>query len=71
MINLNEERQKKQRGYTVKEVLDEAVKGDYKTILIIGLDNDGMIDFYCSQDSCLEGIGLLEVAKEIEMSLMK
>lgn len=66
-MKLKDYKQRKERGYSVKDAVEELDKcaDDYESIIIIGINNNKAIDVSFSGDSDAELIGLLEVAKSI------
>lgn len=60
-----EKKQKKERGYSVKDVLKDANKsqGDYEDAVFIGITSEGGLDFGYSVESDAKLIGILEVLK--------
>lgn len=60
-------KQKKERGYSVSDAVNDLCKKqrEYRGIIIIGINNDNGIDVAYSNDSDAELIGLCEVAKTI------
>lgn len=69
-INIADQIQKRDRGYTVKEALENASKHGYDAIVIAGLSSDGGIDLHFSENNSLEAVGLLEVAKQAKLNEM-
>lgn len=61
-----EAKQKKERGLSVNEALEEMNKDKdkYEDVIIIGLNKDREIEFSYSTDNTASAIGYLEVVKQ-------
>lgn len=64
-MDLTEARQKKERGMSVRDVLEKALAecNETDSIVIVRKMNDGTIPTSFSWESSLESLGLLEIAK--------
>lgn len=74
--NLNqfqEAKQKKERGVTVKDTLESALKeaDDIESIVIVNKYKDGVVGVGFSWESSLESLGMLEVGKDRILSVMQ
>lgn len=65
-MEFKEAKQKKERGYTVKEAIQEITdnQSDYHDVIVIGVTKDGDIDTAYSVDNTATAIGYLEVVKQ-------
>lgn len=66
-MDFKEAKQKKERGNSVNELIDELneTKQKYSEIIILGITPDKEIDISFSTDDTSSVIGLLEVTKSI------
>lgn len=64
-MELSEARQHKERGMSVKDVLEDALKESSKTesIVIVRKMNNGLVPTSFSWESSLEALGMLDIAK--------
>lgn len=58
--------QQKQRGYSVKDVFEDAEKNikDTKDVIIVAIDNDDFVSIYYSTGDTHKLIGHLEITKQ-------
>lgn len=65
MINFEDAKQKKERGVSVKELLENRLKqtDEFESIVIVGKHKDGTIYTGYSWDNSLEALGMLDIAK--------
>ena len=65
MIDFLEKKSSKERGASVKEILEENLTAskNYESVLVISLDKDGEVNLGYSYESSLQALGMLEVAK--------
>lgn len=73
LIPLSDAKRKKERGQTNEEFLRETFEAckDFKQIVIVSQDDDGVITLFRSQTGSLDLIGTLEVAKQQVLDDMK
>ena len=66
-MDFKEAKQKKERGYSVNELVDELVetKDSYEQVIIIAINEDKEVDISFSTEETSSVIGLLEVVKAI------
>ena len=66
-MDFREAKQKKERGYSVNELVDELVetKDKYEQVIIIAINEDREVDISFSTEETSSVIGLLEVVKAI------
>lgn len=64
-IDFLEKKSSKERGASVKEILEENLTAskNYESVLVISLDKDGEVNLGYSYESSLQALGMLEVAK--------
>lgn len=67
MLDFKEAKQKKERGCSVNELVDELVetKDSYEQVIIIAINEDKEVDISFSTEETSSVIGLLEVVKSI------
>lgn len=65
-MKFNEAKQKKERGLSVKEAIEEIneKQNDYKDVLIVAVTEDKAIDISYSVDDTVKAIGFLEIVKQ-------
>lgn len=65
-MDLKDAREKKERGYTVKDVADGFMENHegYSQAISVGITEDGSIDLYYSIDDDLRAIGVLDILKQ-------
>jgi hypothetical protein len=65
MIDFEEERQRKERGVTVKDLLNSALVNadDTESIVIVSKLKDGSVYTGFSWESSLESLGMLDIGK--------
>lgn len=65
MIDFLEKKSSKERGASVKEILEENLTAskNYESVLVISLDKYGEVNLGYSYESSLQALGMLEVAK--------
>ena len=65
MIDFEEEKQRKERGVTVKGLLNNALNNaeDTESIVIVSKQKDGVVFTGYSWESSLESLGMLDIAK--------
>lgn len=66
-MDFREAKQKKERGYSVNELVDELVetKDKYEQVIIIAINEHREVDISFSTEETSSVIGLLEVVKAI------
>ena len=66
-MDFKEAKQKKERGCSVNELVDELVetKDSYEQVIIIAINEDKEVDISFSTEETSSVIGLLEVVKSI------
>lgn len=64
--NFLELKQRKERGITNEQFFDDAKATliDSESIVIVGMDKQGLISTYYTHSGALHALGLLEVAKQ-------
>ena len=64
-IDFLEKKSSKERGASVKEILEENLTAskNYESVLVISLDKDGEVNLGYSYESSLQVLGMLEIAK--------
>lgn len=69
-MDLKTAREKKDRGFTVKEVINEAIKNETETksIVIMTVSNDGDIETSYSTDNFTGMLGVIEQSKHMMIS---
>lgn len=67
MLDFKEAKQKRERGYSVNELVEELneTKQNYDEIIILGITSNKEVDISFSTDNTSSVIGLLEVTKSI------
>ncbi|MDN6288877.1 MAG: hypothetical protein L0J63_01155 [Tetragenococcus koreensis] len=65
MNEFEERKQKKERGITVKETLNQAldIADDIETIVIVYKKKDGTVPTSFNWENSLEALGMLEIGK--------
>lgn len=65
MINFEEEKQRKERGVTVKDLLNSALENadDTESIVIVSKSKDGLVLTGYSWESSLESLGMLDIGR--------
>lgn len=65
-MEFKEAKQKKERGISVKDAIDEIGKNqqDYEDVLIVAIADDGAIDISYSVNNTAKAIGFLEILKQ-------
>ncbi|MFL2104140.1 hypothetical protein [Mycobacteroides abscessus] len=66
-MDFKQAKQKKERGYSVNELVDELVetKDTYEQVIIVAINKDKEVDISFSTEETSSVIGLLEVVKSI------
>lgn len=66
-MDFREAKQKKERGYSVNELVDELVetKDKYEQVIVIAINENREVDISFSTEETSSVIGLLEVVKSI------
>lgn len=64
-MDFAEAKQKKERGYTVKEMLESALGGvdEIETIVISTMSKDGFVSTSYSWDNAANAVGMVEISK--------
>ncbi len=64
-LDFRELKRKKERGVSNEEFMDQSKEffKDAKSIVVVGLDQDGIISTFYTQSTSLNAIGMMEVAK--------
>lgn len=57
--------QRAERGVSVDDAIDAIKQSDYESIVVVGIDKEGKIEFSYSGRTNLELLGLLDLAKDI------
>ncbi len=65
-MDFKELKRKKERGVSNEEFMDQSkeIFSDADSIVVVGVDNDGVISSFYTQSTSLQAIGMMEVAKE-------
>ncbi|MBS5821375.1 MAG: hypothetical protein KIC85_09445 [Enterococcus gilvus] len=65
-MDFKELKRKKERGVSNEEFMDQSKKffSDADSIVVVGVDKDGVISSFYTQSTSLQAIGMMEVAKE-------
>lgn len=72
MNEFEEKKQKRERGVSVKEVLDSVEElDDVESVVIVAKRKGGEVETYYSWDSSLEALGMLSVGKTDVLNSMK
>lgn len=73
MIDFKEEKQRKERGVTVKDLLNSALynASDTESIVIVTKLKDGTVLTGFSWESSLESLGMLDIGKSTILSQMQ
>lgn len=71
-IDFSEKKSSKERGASVKEILEENLEAshDYTSVLVVSLDKDGEINLGYSWESSLQALGMLDVAKNYILNVI-
>ena len=66
-MDFREAKQKRERGYSVNELVAELVeeKDEYEQVIIVAINSDNEVDISFSTEETSSVIGLLEVVKSI------
>lgn len=66
-MDFREAKQKRERGYSVNELVAELVeeKDEYEQVIIVAINSDNEVDISFSTEETSSVIGLLEVVKAI------
>ncbi|MFQ7236057.1 MAG: hypothetical protein ACLRPU_14360 [Enterococcus hulanensis] len=64
-MEFKELKRKKERGVSNEEFMDQskAFFKDADSIVVVGVDKDGLISSFYTQSTSLQAIGMMEVAK--------
>lgn len=65
-MDFKELKRKKERGVSNEEFMDQSKEffTDADSIVVVGVDIDGVISSFYTQSTSLQAIGMMEVAKE-------
>lgn len=72
-MNFMELKRKKERGVTHEEFMDQSKEffKDAESIVVVGVNPDGIISTFYTQSTSLNAIGMMEVAKQQLVSEME